>query len=333
MISHDTPGAAGHPPGSAKGGVMNKAGYTVRGIFSPGSFSKPVLPLLGYLLTLLMANSAIAENEVDWNRWSIHDPESVDEVQYGPLDAILRTLVIDVKGSTRMRYSVLGADKPLAYLTRYIQYMVGLPVSRLNRNEQLAYWLNLYNLGVIRMFVTDPDAYRKVKILRGEPATPGEGWSTPVFVVEGQPLSLNDIEQRILFVQWRDPLTLYGLCYGVKGSPPMGTTAFRGQEVYDQLTEIGRLFVKDNVIVKRQGVALSKLYTWNRSILFADSDRMIINHILSLADAELKSKLSPDTRLVKSQFSWRSVAFSPRRAGDTGLADSVGGGIYSGAGS
>ena len=261
------------------------------------------------------------DDSVDWLRWGQHDPDSVAEVQYRPLNSILETVVVDNRGEVQMRYAVMGAAKPLHYLARYIEYMEGIPVSKLNRDEQLAYWLNLHNLGIIHLFAAQPRAKSRVKKLRGTPGNPGEHWNKKTFTIEGQALSLEDIEQNIIFAQWQDPFTIYGLCYGVKGSPVVGVSAFTGKNVHAQLRQAGEIFVNnhDNVRTNRKGVKLSSLYIWNKNQLFNNDDSIIINHVQSLANNKLAGKLSASSRISGDKFSWRSLDFNPRQA-DLGAA-------------
>jgi len=266
------------------------------------------------LVLIILFSQHVHAGDVDWNRWSLHNPDSKDEVQYGPYDTILRTLVDDSSGIPMIRYSVLSPLEPMKYVTRYAEYLESIPVSKLNRDEQFAYWINLHNLGVIQLYATESGTSRNVKEARGTPGAPGEQWSKKIFEVEGQLLSLEDIEQNILLAQWHDPHTLYGLCYGVKGSPPIGTHAFTGSKVHEQLASIGKDFVNTpgNVNVKKNGLEVSSLYTWNKYLLFNDEDAQVIRHIQSLAKPTLANKMSGKTTILRDRFSWRSLATNPR---------------------
>ena len=189
----------------------------------------------GVMALLFIGQVASANDDMDWSRWAQNDPASTAEVQFNPLNEIFKHITVDVGRKKMMNYSALRPAQVRSYVVNFKKYLERIPVSLLNQDEQLAYWLNLHNLGVIYTFINDPKAEKKVKYLRGQPGTPGKGWRKKIFAIEGQALSLEDIEQNILFHHWQDPFLLYGLNYGVKGSAKAALTVFSGKKVHAQL--------------------------------------------------------------------------------------------------
>ena len=281
-----------------------------------------------FLVFCLSAQVALGE-EVDWNRWAAHNPESKEEVQYGPYNAILRTLIDKSTDIPSMRYSVLKKPKALRYVETFLKYLQDLPVSQLNSNEQYAYWLNLHNLGLVHLLVAENGLRGKMKKARGLPGAPGKQWAEARFTVEGQALSLEDIEQKIIFSQWPDPHSLYGLAYGVKGSPSISKIAFTGKNVHARLKLMGKAYLRtDDILkVKKGKVTLSSLYVWNRAVLFQDSDKAVFTHLQGLVSDGMARKLSRQSKIDRNKFSWRSVAINSRSAGPTqSVGNRVGGG-------
>ena len=254
--------------------------------------------------------------EVDWDRWAIHDPSSRGEIQYGPYNTILRTLIDNSTDITSMRYSLLKAPASLQYIETFFQYLQDIPVSQLNRDEQYAYWLNVHNLGLIELLVVKNGLRGKLKKARGLPGSPGLLWSETRFTIEGQALSLEDVEQKIIFRQWPDPHSLYGLSYGVKGSPPMSKIAFTGKNVHARLKLMGKYYLRtENILnIKKDKVTLSSLYVWNKSSLFQNSDKEIFSHLQGLVSKGMARKLSRQVDIDREKFSWRSVSISQKRA-------------------
>ncbi|WP_337878697.1 DUF547 domain-containing protein [Rheinheimera sp.] len=118
-----------------------------------------------------------------------------------------------------------------------------IPLNLLTNNEQLAYWLNLYNVVVVdeinkiypekklEDFVTDDDGLLARKTV----------------TVEGVELSLNDIQHKVLKVKFdRDPLILYGLYQGYIGSPSIRKHAYTGDNVRRTLTANAFDFINSN---------------------------------------------------------------------------------------
>ena len=94
------------------------------------------------------------------------------------------------------------------------------PLANFDKNEQLAYWLNLHN-AVLYEQLAKRYPISKLKKLR----TGGKGkpslWDEKLVTVEGVPLSLNDIQNNILIRHWKSPMVLYGLYHGAIGGPSL----------------------------------------------------------------------------------------------------------------
>jgi hypothetical protein len=269
------------------------------------------------------------------SHWAIHDKASSAIVDHRPMTAILDAISVQNGRRTTVAYSVLKGQA-LSYVNSYIRYLEAIEVSKLNRNEQLAYWLNLHNIGVIKLLAEEKRGPQRVKKYRGIPGMPGKQWAKPMFRVEGIELSLEQIEQDILFSVWNDPLIIYGLCYGTKGSPSVGTAAFTGQTVKAQLEENARNFINStkNIKISKKGAQISSLYTWNKASLFGDDDQAILSHIKAYAKPRLEKKMASTDTIYRNRFDWKSNAFIPRvQAPAGGYGGTTGGGGGHGGGS
>jgi len=265
---------------------------------------------------LLGAVHAPAQEESGpaWDRWSVHDPREPTEVNHEPMTRILEAInVTDRRRHLGINYAALRG-RGVDYLQAYIDYLEQIPVSRLNRDEQLAYWLNLHNAQVIELIARDGSS--RIDQRRGKPGMPGDWWSAKRLTVEGHTLSLEDIEQNILIRHWQDPLVLYGLCYGVNGSPVIGATALTGATVHERLAEAARNFVNDtgNVSIKgrKDVLAVSSLYVWHRTTLFEDDDARIIAHLQNYARGRLAEALKSADAIDRHRFDWDSNSYTPR---------------------
>lgn len=285
--------------------------------------SRLVLTFLAGCMALALALAAPAAAQTNtpdsvWDRWSVHNPEESAEVNHTPLTNILEAVNIydDWQRHRGINYSLLRGPA-LEYIQAYIDFLEAIPVSRLNRNEQLAFWLNLHNAQVIEILARE--GYSNIDEKRGQPGKPGDLWAEKRLEVEGHALSLEDIEQNILIRQWDDPILLYGLCYGVKGSPVVGDAAFSGATVHAQLEDAAREFVNDTSNVRIRGrndrLQVSSLYVWNKAQLFDNDDTQVIKHLRSYSDDRLTEELQVINSIEKHRFSWRSNNHTPRNFG------------------
>ena len=118
---------------------------------------------------------------------------------------------------------------------------VGL--KRFNRDEQLAYWLNLYNVTILNEIVNVYPQRDLRKLLYGRDSI----LDKKLLVVEGVPLSLNDIQYTILQQNYdQNPLVIYGLYQGIIGGPNIRKTAYTGKTVYDDLADNAVVFINSN---------------------------------------------------------------------------------------
>jgi len=174
------------------------------------------------------------------------------------------------------------------------------PLRNLNKNEQLAYWLNLYNVIVINKLIEEYPI-SKLKILKKE----GQSfWDQKVSTVEGMPLSLHDIEQ-ILIKNWTSPLVIYGLFQGSIGGPTLSREAYSGANVWTLLEENATEFVNSNrgVIPKKDRLEVSLFYQWVKGA-FQNSDEVLLDHINAYADPEFMGDISHLHTIRYKYYDW-----------------------------
>ena len=144
-----------------------------------------------------------------WDRWDARDPASTAAIDHSVWQRILDTyLSRDSNGLNRFAYGrISDADKRA--LDQYLGRLTQTPIRRFNRAEQLSYWVNLYNALTIKVVLAD---YR-VASIRDIDISPGlfaDGpWNRKLVDVDGEAVSLNDIEHRILRPIWADPRLHY----------------------------------------------------------------------------------------------------------------------------
>jgi hypothetical protein len=118
-----------------------------------------------------------------------------------------------------------------------------MPLEKFSRDEQLAYWLNLYNTTMLDEIVKVYPAPELEGLLVGDDSI----LSKKTLVISGVPLSLNDIQFNILRQNYdNNPLVIYGLCQGIIGGPNIRKTAYTGKYVYNDLIENALDFVNSN---------------------------------------------------------------------------------------
>ena len=240
-----------------------------------------------------------------WERWLPHDPSSTEAIDHGAWESfLLRYLRIGADGVHRLAYAeVTPGDRTL--LDGYIEKLAAVPIGEYDRNEQMAYWINLYNALVVRLVV---EHYPVASILdiEGRPGGRDGPWDLELVAVDGTPVSLDDIEHRILRPIWRDPRVHYALSCGAVGCPNLQPEPFRSDRIEQQLTKAAMAYINgDRCLKVEEGrLVVSSMYGWHKQD-FGGSDRGIINHLMAYAEPRLAMQLQHFEQVQPDLFDWR----------------------------
>ncbi len=257
------------------------------------------------------------------------DPSSTLSIRYDDLSQVLKAVVLEAGRSDRSRgsraqpaaashiiraasshyslegnrvmFSALEGDRNLAVLAAIRKSLEAvpdtLPLKLLSRDEQLAYWLNLYNVTVIEQIAAIYPETRLKRHYSGSRSI----WDRKLLKVAGVPLSLNDIHHKILVPKYRNPLVMYGMFQGFAGGPNIRPEAYDGQRVMAQLTDNAEEFVNSNRGMHRRDrlMKVSHLYEVNRD-LFPNWDMDLRRHLHRYADDVYQERVKSASRFAPS---------------------------------
>ena len=149
-----------------------------------------------------------------------------------------------------------------AKLREYLDAMSRIAPTQLNRDEQLAYWINLYNAQTIQVVLDHP---RKKSILSMGPFFSQGPWDEPYLTIENKPVTLNDIEHRILRPIWQDHRLHYVLNCASIGCPNLSQTAYRATSIAQQMADAQIAFLQHPRAISftdRGELQLTSLFDW-----------------------------------------------------------------------
>lgn len=242
-----------------------------------------------------------------WPRWQSHDPDSSFSIDHVAWDIILQRYVDadHPSGIYRFKYSsVSKADRQA--LKGYIDSMQAVEVSRLNRNEQKAYWINLYNALTVNVIL---DHY-PVKSIRDIDISPGffsnGPWDAKLLKIEGQELSLNDIEHRILRPVWQDNRIHYAVNCASLGCPNLQPLAFTSRDLEMMLNKAARDFINHprGVSFASNKLQVSSIYFWFKPD-FGSSEKGVIQHLKKYLSPLNMEKLQAGQQKMSHQYDWQ----------------------------
>lgn len=143
-----------------------------------------------------------------------------------------------------------------AELADYLGLLEDIEPDQLDRDEALAFWLNLYNAGALSLAAK---AYSKdlASVLR----VPG-GFSRPTLTVSGKKLSLDAIEHAKIR-RFKDARIHGALICGSVSCPTLRSTPYTGAGLLDQLDDQMRNFLAaGGAVFQDDRLSLSRVFLW-----------------------------------------------------------------------
>lgn len=240
-----------------------------------------------------------------WPRWERNDPNSRESIDHTPWDNLLsRHVRTSDQGVNLVDYNGFSTgDRTM--LADYITILSGVPISQFNRDQQLAYWVNLYNALTVRV-VLDHYPVESIRDIDISPGLFATGpWDKKLISIEGENLTLNDIEHRIMRPIWRDPRIHYVVNCGSIGCPNLRDRAYSGTEIDTALDRAATAYVNDprGVSVVDGKVSVSKIYDWFIED-FGGSEGMVLRHLQRYAAPELAARLEAIGKLSDVHYDW-----------------------------
>jgi hypothetical protein len=231
-------------------------------------------------------------------------------VDHAALDQFLATYLVETpvsnslsEGASLIRYqAVTAADKQA--LVDYIDRLQATKVSVLPRDEQLAFWINLYNAETIRV-ILDNMPVETIRAIKSGPFDFKGPWNDVRLSVEGTPLSLDDIENKIVRPVFKDPRIHYGLNCAAIGCPSLRARAFTGDSLDRALDEQTRAFINTprGASVEAGKLTVSRIFLWYADD-YGEGPADIINHLRQYAEPPLRDRLDGVNKIARYEYDW-----------------------------
>jgi len=151
-------------------------------------------------------------------------------------------------------------DRRAGQLDGYLEMLSRIEPDSLERDERLAFYIDLYNASMIRAVLDRM----------------GDGWTpatddfavfdAPAVGLRGERVSLNHLENEVIRPGFGDPRVHAALVCGSRSCPPLRDAAYRGADLDDALDERMRRFVNDptrnTIDIDARRLELSRIFDW-----------------------------------------------------------------------
>lgn len=264
-----------------------------------------------FLLLLFMlfslATASLAETLAAFKTNITADDQSanlvVDHAQWQQL--LTTYLTVNEDGQSTFDYANVNAESR-QLLERYIGALEAQNPLTLSADQELAYWINLYNALTVRLILSHypVDSIKDIGGSFGGLIKTGP-WNQQVTRINRQPLSLNQIEHEIIRPKFNDFRIHFAVNCAALGCPNLAQTAFTGQALNDQLSSATLAFINHprGVSVEGQTLILSKIFDWYLTD-FVDSEDHLPAFLATFAAPELAQALLSHSGRIRFEYDW-----------------------------
>lgn len=272
------------------------------------AFRRPAVA--AFIMALLAAGPAkladAAPKAELWARWTAHDPRSTASIDHSAWDVFLKRYVQPGgDGIARVAYRAVQTEDRQR-LDAYLRALQGVRISAHDRRQQLPFWINLYNALTVKVVL---DRY-PVASIRDIDISPGlwtsGPWGRKLATIENEPVSLDDIEHRILRPIWRDPRVHYALNCASLGCPNLQRDAFNAANAEKLLDAAAAAYVNHprGVRLESGRLVVSSIYVWFKED-FGGTDAGVIAHLSTYATPPTAAILAGRSRIDRDSYDWR----------------------------
>ncbi|MCC7429674.1 DUF547 domain-containing protein [bacterium] len=137
--------------------------------------------------------------------------------------------------------ALLETKTDLAIFRSYLTELEKTETAKLNQNEKLAFWINVYNAYTIELILQNypVKSIKKIGTLLKGP------WDQEIVKVGGKKFTLNHVEHEILRKEFKEPRIHFAIVCASISCPNLLPKAFNSENTQILLDEAGKNFIND----------------------------------------------------------------------------------------
>jgi hypothetical protein len=153
-----------------------------------------------------------------------------------------------------------GFAKDIKRLDNYLDQLNKANISGFSKEQKLAYWINAYNAFTVKLILNHYPTKSIRKISRP--------WKRKEWNAAGKPVSLDQIEHKILRKEFKEPRIHFAIVCASIGCPDLQPFAFTAGKLEKQLTLAAKQFFSSpkHFQLDRDGdrviIRISKIFSW-----------------------------------------------------------------------
>lgn len=223
-----------------------------------------------------------------------------------------KELLNEYSQNGRVNYKMIKADDTKLIMSiSYAENISKLEFDSLSDDERKVFWINAYNLAAVKMVIDNYPIKKNfglnaIRYPQNSIQQINKVWDRSVLIVRGKALSLNDIENKILRHEFKDPRIHFAIVCASIGCPAIRSEVYTADKLDQQLAEQIRIFIKDpNKVtydLSKDVLYLSPIFKWFKS----DFDEVggAVIFIKRYSDDPWAGSLSQKTQIEWLGYDW-----------------------------
>lgn len=177
-------------------------------------------------------------------------------------------------------------------LDGYLELLADNPVqSSWSRNEQMAYWINLYNASTVKLIVSNYPTKSIQDLESGKP------WDKRWIKSGSKTYTLNEIENSVLRPQFKDARIHFAVNCAAQSCPRLMNKAFTADNLESLLEQNAKWFVNSKFNnISANKIQISKIFKW-----YADDFGNVIDYLNKYS----KVKIEDDAKIDYLEYDWK----------------------------
>jgi len=231
---------------------------------------------------------------------------------HAPFTALLR----DHVRNDLVDYDAFAKSQPFQ---QYLQSLEAARPEAMSKEERLAFWINVYNAYTVELINRhkERESIRNINMLLGV-LRGRRPWKEDIVRAAGRVLSLDDVQNKILRLEFKEPRIHMALSGAAMSSPPLRAEAYEGSKLNEQLHDQTRTFLRERQTDNRLDLGnsiihLSPIFDWNRAD-FGKTDAGILKFVSSYFEGTGEKSAFAAARLTIefTEFDWSLNLQKPR---------------------
>ncbi len=190
-----------------------------------------------------------------------------------------------------------GFKKEEERLDQYLKVLENTDPEKLPRNEQYAYYINVYNAWTIKLILS---GYPGVKSIKDFGSILQSPWQKKWVRVNGDVITLDNVEHDILRPRYMDPRVHFAINCSAASCPPLRPEPYLADTLDRQLDDSTRSFINNASSYRLEGNTLyvSRIFKW----FSEDFNEDPLGFYLQYAEGDLKEKLTSQKDKIQVKY-------------------------------